>query len=461
MNRAALQLTIRDQLRSFDGPTFDRLLRAAPLADVVSELEQHPPREVAGLLQAMAAHTRAELLAHMPAERQDELLNLLPHPVVVSLFERLPSAERADLYNRLSRGEQNRLLSALAKVERDDILKLSSYPEHSVGAETSSDYASIAPELSASEALATLRAGGKDNKAIEAIYILGEGHQLLGTVSLGDLVQAPLEARVADLMQHNPVFAEAGWPRSRAAELIRRYDLLALPVIDEERRMIGIVTIDEAMDIEREEDVTRLTNFGGAAALDDNNLDMRSSSWTRMFRVRVFWLLILTVFGAITSTFVARQQELLEAAIILAAFIAPIVDMGGNAGSQSATLVLRGMALGQMSLSWKDVGFVLKRELPVALCLGVTVALLEAVLAYFSKGVGFDIVLVVGLSMMLCTMAGGVIGALLPFLAKRMGTDPATLSSPLITSVMDMLGVFIYFGLAYAFLGHMLAAPAV
>lgn len=221
--------------------------------------------------------------------------------------------------------------------------------------------------------------------------------------------------------------------------------------------MIGIVTIDDAMDIEREDDTGRLASFGGAAPLDKGNLDVVHSSVRRMFSVRVFWLLILTVFGAITSTFVAQQEELLSNVVILAAFIAPIVDMGGNAGSQSATLVIRSMALGQLKLNWRDVAFVIRRELPVAAALGVAVALLDMVLSHFSKGVGADILLVVGLSMMLCTLAGGVIGAMLPFLAKRLGTDPATLSSPLITSIMDMLGVFIYFGLAYAFLGHLLA----
>jgi magnesium transporter len=142
--------------------------------------------------------------------------------------------------------------------------------------------------------------------------------------------------------------------------------------------------------------------------------------------------------------------------IVLAAFIAPIVDMGGNTGSQSATLVIRAMALGELKLQWRDVWFIIKRELPVAAALGVVIAVLEAVLAFFAKGVGFDVLMVVGLSMLVCTVLGGIIGALLPFLARRIGTDPATLSSPLITSVMDLLGVFIYFGFDYAFLGDLL-----
>ena len=150
------------------------------------------------------------------------------------------------------------------------------------------------------------------------------------------------------------------------------------------------------------------------------------------------------------------QEEILSQVIVLAAFIAPIVDMGGNTGSQSATLVIRAMALGDVDLRWRDVLRVIRRELPVAAALGLVVALLESVLAFFSKGVGADVLLTVGLSMLVCTVLGGLIGALLPFMARRIGTDPATLSSPLITSIMDLVGVFIYFAFAYAFLSDML-----
>lgn len=250
--------------------------------------------------------------------------------------------------------------------------------------------------------------------------------------------------------------AEVFVPREEAAERIRRYDLLALPVINGGDRMIGIITVDDDMDIEKELDAGQLARFGGRASDDGTDLDILATPLRTMFRVRVFWLVLLTLFGMVTSTFVAAQEEMLSRAIVLAAFIAPIVDMGGNAGSQSATLVIRAMALGDVALRWQDVWRVLLRELPVAASLGMVVALLEAGMAFFSKGIGGDVLLVVGLSMLLCTALGGVVGALLPFMARRLGTDPATLSSPLITSIMDLVGVFVYFSLAYLFLGHML-----
>lgn len=257
-------------------------------------------------------------------------------------------------------------------------------------------------------------------------------------------------------MRRDPVFARAQWPRSKASELIGRYDLLALPVINGGEKMVGIVTVDDAMDIEKQEDATQLARFGGTVTTDGTDLDILESPFRKMFSVRVFWLVLLTLFGVVTSTFVAAQEEILSQVIVLAAFIAPIVDMGGNAGSQSATLVIRAMALGDVSLRWQDVWRVVRRELPVAAALGLVVAAMETVLAWFSKGIDLDVLLVVGLSMLVCTVLGGIIGVLLPFVARRIGTDPATLSSPLITSIMDLVGVFIYFAFAYAFLGDLL-----
>ena len=460
MNREELTFSLRKLLLSPDGPAFAHIVRTTPWQDVVEALEPHATKAVATLLLELPADLRAELFSHLEQDRQDELLRLMPRDTVVQLFEQMPADDRADLFNRLSEEARAQILPALAKVERDDIRKLAAYPEGTVGSVTTSDYASVAPELAVAEALAALRAGAPDKETIYVVYVLDAERRLLGTVSLRDLVLARPDARVSDLMKPEPVYARAEWPRAQAAELIRRYDLLALPVVNGGQRMIGIVTVDDAMDIEKEADATQLARFGGTAALGGPDLDVIASPFKQMYKVRVFWLAILTFFGVLTSTFVAQQEEILASVIVLAAFIAPIVDMGGNTGSQAATLVIRAMALGELKVKWRDVWFIVRRELPVAAALGISIAVLEVILAYFAKGVGWDVLAVVGLAMLLCTALGGIIGALLPFAARRIGTDPATLSSPLITSLMDLLGVFIYFALAYAFLGHLLVEGA-
>jgi len=460
MNREDLLFSIRTLICSRDAAAFASIASTTHALDLVETLDLFGTDATLALLMLLPPPARAELFAHFPDGAQDALLTAMPRDAVATLFEHLPSDDRADLYHRLDDAARQHLLPALAKVERDDLLRMAAYPEGTVGAVTTSDYASLGPQMTVADAIAHLRRTALDKETINILFVLDHDRRLRGSVTLRDLVLADGHAPIASIMCSPPTTAEAHWPQLQAAELIRRYDLLALPVTHADGRMIGIVTVDDAMDIEKQQDAAQLARFGGTVSAQGNDLDVRSTPLTQMFRVRVFWLAILTGFGILTSTFVAAQEELLSQVIVLAAFIAPIVDMGGNTGSQSATLVIRSMALGELSLRWRDVWFVVRRELPVAAGLGVTIAVLEAILAYFSKGVGMDVLLVVGSSMLVCTALGGIIGALLPFAARRIGTDPATLSSPMITSIMDLIGVFIYFGFAYLFLGDLLTAAA-
>ncbi|AUL98885.1 magnesium transporter [Rhodocyclaceae bacterium] len=461
MNREELLFAVRVLDRSHDAAALSHIVRHTPPSDLVDALDILPTERVVALLMILETPLRAELFAHFSESRQDGLLQAMPREAVVELFEHMPADDRADLFNRLSDEAKAKLLPALDQAEREDIIKLAAYPEGTVGSVTTSDFVQVSPTMSVAEAMAHIRATAADKETIYIVYVVDAEHRLCGTVSLRELVLADPAAKIGEIMRAQPVFARANWPRTQAAELIRQYDLLALPVINGGERMIGIVTVDDAMDIEKEYDATQLARFGGTATLGGPDLDMLASPFSRMFKVRAFWLAMLTFFGVLTSTFVAAQEEILTQVIVLAAFIAPIVDMGGNTGSQSATLVIRAMALGELEMKWRDVWFIVKRELPVAATLGAAIAVLEAVLAFFAKGVGFDVLLIVGLSMLTVTALGGVIGALLPFAARRIGTDPATLSSPLITSIMDLLGVFIYFGIAYAVLGDRLTQAAV
>lgn len=411
-----------------------------------------------GLIRALSLldlERQAVIFGYFPLERQLELWPSMTCPAAAALFSALPPDEQADLYNRLDPERQGRLLKSLSSTDSATLLKLAAYPAGTVGTVTTSDFISVNENMSVARAMEEIKSKARGTETIYVIYVLDRDCRLIGTVSLRELVLAEPETKVYALMRRSPVFIRAGAPRGEAADLVQRYDLLALPVLDENEMMLGVVTVDEAMDIAEEEDVSELAAFGGSTS-KAAELDLRQSSLCRMFTARFFWLAVLTFFGVATSNLVAGQEELLSEVIILAAFLAPIIDMGGNTGSQSATLVIRAMALGQVRLRLKDFIFVLRRDLPVALALGISVALLEVVLAYLSKGVDLKIMLTVGCSMLAVTVAGSLIGLLLPFAARRIGTDPATISSPMITSIMDLLGVLIYFAFAYFFLGDLL-----
>ena len=460
MTRETLLRAVRELSLQPDSAALAALVDRLHPSDMANALETLDSQILAGMLPGLKIGTLAALFVYFSEAYQIRLLRELPRETVVALFESMAADDRVDLFRDLDEATRQRLLPALLRGAREDILRLAAYPEGCVGSVTTSDYVAVQPDMTVAQALTHVRATAPDKETIYVVYVLDRAGRLCGTLSLRELLLAHDTQRVAAIMRRDPVFARAHWPVAKAAELIGRYDLLALPVINGGEAMIGIVTVDDAMDIERAEDAARLARFGGTVATEGDDLDILTSPLRRMFGVRVFWLVLLTLFGVVTSTFVAAQEAILSQVIVLAAFIAPIVDMGGNAGSQSATLVIRAMALGDVRPCWQDVWRVVRRELPVAASLGLVVTGLETVLAHFSKGIGAEVLLVVGLSMFVCTALGGIIGVLLPFLARRMGTDPATLSSPLITSIMDLVGVFVYFAFAYVFLGDLLHQAA-
>lgn len=458
MTRKDILLSIRElssALHARDIITVAENVHPSDLAEALSLL---PLSTILSLTGRLDSEKKACLFSYFSEPLQKSLLSAMTVDEAAELFEHLPADDRADIFALLDKPLREKILPALRQETRNDLLRLSSFPEDSTGAATTSEFLSVLPETRVAAALRTVRAAARSSETVYIVYVLDRDGHLLGTVSLKELLLADDDVAVADIMRRHPVCVRSSWPRARSAEMIRRYDLLALPVMDENNRMLGIITVDDALDIEKEQEATRLARFGGTAPAGDTDLDILQSPLRTMFKVRVFWLIFLTIFGVVTSTFVAAQEELLSRVIVLAAFIAPIVDMGGNTGSQSATLVIRAMSMGDVTLRWRDVWSVVRREIPVACALGLAVAVLEGVLAFFSKSVGMDVIMVVGLSMLVCTAAGGLIGILLPFLARRIGTDPATLSSPLITSIMDLFGVFIYFGFAHLFLADLLNA---
>lgn len=423
--------------------------------DIASLLPELPPEQRVEILLSLPAKRQAQVFGYLDAEEQLALARALRREDLGRLFADMDPDERADLFKRLPAAVREAIVPGLAQAEREDIRKLAAYPESTVGAVMTSAYAAVPPDVTAREAIDLLRQEAPNRETIYEVFVIDATRELLGVVSLRELLLAPPESRVSEVMRREVVKVAAEAPRAEAARLIGEYDLIALPVTNGGGKLVGIVTADDAMEVAEQEELKRIQTFGGTLAVGGPDLDLLNSPFRQLFTARFFWLALLTVFGLATSHIVAAQEEMLEKAIVLAAFIAPIVDMGGNTGSQTATMVIRAMALGQIALRFSDFLKVLKRDLPVALALGGGVAVLEAVLAYTTKSLGWDVVAVIGLSMLACTVLGSLFGILLPFAARAMKQDPATLSSPVITSVMDLVGVLIYFGIAWIVLAHL------
>lgn len=459
--KSNLHFYLEPIIEAGDADAFIELVKNTKAIDLADIVEEFPTEPVVALLEKLDSGNLSYLFEEF---EEEEKIRFVPHLSIETLgrlFEDLPSDEQVGLFVMLN-GEQRRLiLPSLDAGEREAIIELSSYAEGTVGAMTTADYVNVPATATVRDIWAQIRKDARTKEALSMIYVTDEYRHLVGVLSLQDLLMSEDDDQIKDLMVKDIIQARAADKDAIAVELIERYKLEALPVTDSYGHLVGIVTVDDAMERLRESSADSFAKLGGNVPMSGPELDYQYSSFWRMFSVRGFWLVMLTVFGVFTSTFVAKQEEILSEVIILAAFLAPIVDMGGNTGSQSATLVIRSMALGDLELKWKDIWFVFKKELPVALTLGIVVAIVEMILAYFFKdGMRVEVLWIIGLSMVTVTFVGGLIGIFLPFAAKRMNIDPATLSSPMLTSIMDFMGVVIYFGFAYWFLSDVLAEAA-
>ncbi len=446
MTRSAQTLTLTELLDAHGGgPLPTALLEAHHPADIAAALTELPVERAQALLRQTPPATRAALFGYLPEGLQTELMERSRRAELAELFAHMAHDERVDLFNRLPPDRAERLLPALAHAEREDLRKLASYAEGTVGAVMTSDYATLKPELTAREAVEHLRTQAPDRETIYQAYVVDEERRLIGTVSLRELIVAPPNALVRDLMLEDVIFARVEEEREEAAAKIAKYDLIALPVVNGGHRLVGIVTYDDAMDVLEEEVTEDFQKVGTVSKLVTNVRE--AGVWT-MYRARIAWLVVL-VFGNIFSgAGIAYFEETIAMYVALVFFLPLLIGSGGNAGSQASTMMIRALATGDVRLG--DWGRMIGREILVAGALGLTLA--AAVLLIGLARGGPEIATIVATAMVLIVLVGSTIGMSLPFALSRLKLDPATASAPLVTSIADVTGVVIYFSIASALL---------
>ncbi|TVR67753.1 MAG: magnesium transporter [Candidatus Competibacteraceae bacterium] len=446
MNYQEVIFSVRDALATRDSRTFATLEKHAHPADIAAALSELPVENQCLLLGLASPPKRATIFGYLSSELQVEIAERFDRKQLAELFLHMSADERADLYNRLPEAQREAFMPALAQVEREDIRRLAAYPEKTVGAVMTSDYATLHPELTARDAIDELRRIAPDTETIYQAYVIDQDRRLVGTVSLRELILAAPGTRINELMQTDPVFARADAPREEAARLVAKYDLLALPVINGGDMLVGIVTHDDAMDVEQAETDIDFRKIGAVSELGKG---LKEASIALLYRKRVFWLVLLVFGNLFSGAGIAYFEDTILAYVALVFFLPLLVDSGGNAGAQSATLMVRALATGDVVI--KDWASMLLRELIVAGLLGATMALAVSGLGIWRGGP--EIALVVALSMQIVVIVGSMIGMSLPFLLSRLKLDPATASAPLITSIADGAGVLIYFAIATTILG--------
>ena len=417
-------------LEARDGRALRDLWRGRSAVDIAALLDTvEDPRRQAALFRTLPKKAAADVFAYLPGPTQARLAASFAEGELQELFDGLQPDDAADLLEELPADLVDRILRAASPQRRMAVNALLRYPADSAGGIMTPEFVSLHPGDTVRQALDTIRRTGIHRETVYTCYVL-ERRQLLGCVSAVDLLTAEESAAVTDLMTADTVSVGTLTDREEAARLLAKYDLLALPVLDGEGRMVGIVTVDDAMDVLAEEAAEDLTIM--AAVTPDERPYFAASAWEHARR-RLLWLLILMLSAAVTGAIITRYEDAISAVPLLVAFLPMLMDTGGNCGSQSATLVIRGLALEEIRP--RDLFRVVRKELAVSLIVSAVLAAANGlrILLQYRDGA---IALVISLSLAATVVLAKLVGCVLPIAAKRLRMDPAIMASPLITTIV-------------------------
>jgi magnesium transporter len=419
-------------------------------SDVAPTLAELPVEHLAALFRGCTKELSAAVFAYLEQSAKQKLLKALTQAQVAALLNELPDDDRTAFLNELPLDLAMQMLSLLSPEERRVAQDLLAYPEHSVGRMMTLDYVAVRPEWTVGEALNYIRGHGYDRETLNMVYVTDAAGVLLDDVRVRRFLLAEPATQVGSLMDGNYATLSPADDREKALQVFRKYDRVALPVTDIGRKLIGIVTADDMLDVASEEATEDIQKLGGSEALDE---PYTTIALLKMVKKRASWLVVLFLGEMLTATAMSYFEDELAKAIVLSLFIPLVISSGGNAGSQAATLVIRSLALGEFRLRewWR----IMRRELAAGLMLGLilgAIGFLRIVIwSRFSHIYDPSPLLVattVGVALVGIVLWGSLMGSMLPLILKRMGFDPATSSAPFVATLVDVTGLIIYFTVA-------------
>ena len=402
--------------------------------------------ERAGRFGELTPERKKAVFPQMDAAHQEELLDRMEQETLAELLECLDPDDRVRLFEQLSKEKAGKILEGLSPGERSLTERLLKYPVESAGRTMSPECLALSPEMRADEALARVRLDGRDAETVFVLPVTGEEERLLGTTTLDELVFAEPDALIHDFMRTEQPTVHPDEDQELVARLIQSADLLAIPVVDAENRLLGLVTVDDAMDVIEIEESEDLARTGAAEPL---RRPYFSTSILRLMRSRVVWLLLLGLAATLTVQVLSAFEGTLEEVVTLSLFIPLLIGVGGNAGAQSATTIVRALAMDDVRLA--NLARVMFREFRVGLMLGATLGVIGFLIVWLVFGQ--DMAIVVSLSLVAICALASLVGSGMPILANRFGIDPAVVSAPFVTTIVDATGLLVYFTVARAILG--------
>lgn len=443
VSRQELREIVRSQLLALleqeDLRGAKALLVPVQPVDIAAVITELPAAKQAIAFRLLSKDEAIEVYEYLDSNVQQALIEEFKHQDVLDIVDKMSPDDRARLFDELPAKAVRRLLNQLSPTERQATTLLLGYKPNTAGRIMTPEYIALKESLTVAQALERVRRLANATETIYYLYVTDEFRHLTGVLTLRSLLTAGSEQTVGAIAKKDVIFVRTNTDQEEVARIVREYDFGAVPVVDTEERLVGIVTVDDVLDAIEQETTEDIYMLGGVESGGDKYF--QTTNLFKIARMRVKWLFVLLFANTATSAVISDQEEVLEQVVALAAFIPLLIDTGGNVGAQSSTVVIRGLNLREVQLK-KALG-VVTRETIVGVLLGLMLGLVVIGWAYFLQG-SLGVAVVVGISLLAITFLASVSGSALPFLFSKLGLDPALMSAPFITSVVDVLGVSIY-----------------
>ena len=445
------RIELEELIRLLDAKQYTNLrqflaeLNEADIAVLMEELEAEAMLKVFRILPKDLA---ADVFSYLETDSQEFIINSLSDREAGSVIDNLMADDAADFLEEMPANVVERLLANANPDTRRAVNQLLRYPEDSAGSIMTVEYVSLKENLTVDQAIERIRAIGLDSETSNICYVLDTRRELVGTVALRYLLLSQGNEVIADIMHENVIAVNTLMDQEQVAAQFKKYDFMAMPVVDNENRMVGIITVDDIVDIMEEETTEDMEKM--AAIVPSDKPYMRTTVG-ETFKKRIPWLLLLMVSATFTGAIIASFEDALSVCAVLVAFIPMLMDTGGNAGGQVSVTVIRGLSLGE--ITYRDVPRVIWKEIRVALLCGGTLAAANFAKLMLFDRVGMMVALTVCLTLVAAVLMAMLVGCLLPIGAKKIGFDPAVMASPFITTIVDALSLLVYFRFAVMLLG--------
>lgn len=418
----------------------------------VSELlNQFESSELIMIFRLLSKNRAADVFSYLDTEHQEMIINTMTDVETKNIFDELYFDDIVDIIEEMPANVVKKILKNTDTKDRHLINQLLKYPDNSAGSIMTTEYMDLKKDMSVSQALSKIRETIEDTENVYTCYVISKDRKLEGVISLKELITSDDDVILENLMNRNFVSVHTNDDQEEVAEIIKKYDLIVLPVTDVEGRLLGIITIDDVMDVVEQEATEDFHRMAGISPVEESYL---KTSAFKMARQRISWLIILMISATFTGRIIKNYESVLQSVVILSSFIPMLMDTGGNAGAQSSTIVVRALALGEVKP--KDTFKILRKEFCISFIVAIVLAAINYLRLITMTRTPLNVALVVSVTLIFVVMISKIIGAFLPVVAKSLKMDPAIMAGPLITTILDALTLTIYFKFANIFLSNII-----